>query len=292
MTRIHDLEGLVNELKGKQYPISIRDVSPHPDAVRLTGTNSQGLPSGMHTGGAWLLNGYIYKPLDARPHAGSLYHYGTLELECLLAMQGLPLFPVNWWVEKHHDRFFLVRPQGHLIPDEIPYSEIDRTKALYVEDGVRALNLRGWELGDPIELASDPGKRYPLYLYDLSNATRMNGAGCCAADDDYRIAQFFKTTGNEWLYKLRCNARKVWSDLLLHPEHTEEHYTHVYASMYRPIWIGLNIKGAHFVHSHPSLQDARAHTWIATQGALPDDLVKRYEFQLGYASLSNLRSEI
>lgn len=75
-------------------PLSIRDVGPHPDAVRLTGMRSDGLPDGVHTGGAWLWGQHgIFKPLDGRPYANAKNHYPTDELTVLELMAGQPLFP-------------------------------------------------------------------------------------------------------------------------------------------------------------------------------------------------------
>jgi hypothetical protein len=42
-------------------PLAIRDVGPHPHAVRITGSRPDGLPDGVHTGGVWLYGGEIYR---------------------------------------------------------------------------------------------------------------------------------------------------------------------------------------------------------------------------------------
>src|SRR4051812_37726178 len=38
------------------YPLNLRDVSPHPDALRMTGVRLDGQPDGVHTGepGVWV----------------------------------------------------------------------------------------------------------------------------------------------------------------------------------------------------------------------------------------------
>ena len=93
----------------KEYPLSIRDVSPSPGAVRLTGTRQDGLPDGMHTGGAWLCGEEVWKSLDGRPYANAECHYSTLEADVLEEMADKPLFPRNWRIEEANGRRFLVR---------------------------------------------------------------------------------------------------------------------------------------------------------------------------------------
>jgi hypothetical protein len=62
-------------------PLSIRDVAPGPDFTRLTGTRPDGLPDGVHTGGAWLSpdGREVWKPLDARPYANADGHIPASE---------------------------------------------------------------------------------------------------------------------------------------------------------------------------------------------------------------------
>jgi hypothetical protein len=280
-----DPEKVIKELKGKHWPIAIRDVAPHPDAVRLTGTTPNGLPSGVHTGGAWKLNGYVYKPVDVQPSMGCGYHIFSQEVEVLLEMTGQPLFPRNWWLERRNDRTFIVRAVAWIFPEDIDYENIDRDDALMVERGVMGLNARGWEINDGIPLAMSAGPEYTLFAYDMSAAQRMTGSGAYAADERSNVIEFFDRCGQTWLAKLRRNARKVFTDHILDPDMSGLPY--VYSSMYRPLWIGVNVPDATYIHvMRPSLSEAIPHAWILTPQPLNDDYLRRHEFEYGWGPLT------
>ena len=269
-------------------PLSIRDISPYPNAVKLTGISPSGLPSGVHTGGAWLLDNRVWKPLDARPYANCEYHYPTREAECLEFMAGKPLFPHNWWVENRNGRNWLVRKKAHIIPDDFGYKEIFTTldKILLVEAGVRKLNRNKWEIGDTIALAIDPDT-YDLFLYDLSTAHPQDGMGCYRADEEWRIYEFFKRCKAERLLKLRENAHHVVSNLDFLLEHGNE-YRHVYASFNRPVSpVWADIPGEpKFIHEEwADLAKSVPHTWVIVKEPLPDDMLKRYELQWGWSPI-------
>jgi len=259
-------------------PLSIRDVSPGSGAVRLTGTQSTGLPSGFHTGGAWLLDDEVWKPLDGRPWANSPNHYPTEEAECLEALAGLPLFPRNWRIEERNGRRFVVRKKAHLIPDDLDYSHLTNKQILLVEQGIREANRRGWEIGDDIALAIDLDT-YELFLYDLSTAHHRNGVGCYAADDEWRIARFFELCGVEFLKKLRSNGSHCNGRLLEIMPYRHDGYVHTYASFNRPaspVW--ASIPDARYIHEdRANWTEAVPHTWILTQEPLNDEMLQRYE---------------
>ncbi len=281
-----DPEQAIKELTGQHFPISLRDVSPHPDAERLTGTTPDGLPSGVHSGGAWKLNGYVYKPVDVQPSMGCGYHVFSQELEVLLAMKGQPLFPHNWWVERHNSRTFIVRASAWIFGDDLDYEYIDRDKALYVERGIMNLNAHGWEVNEgSIPLAMSAGPGYQIFVYDMSAAQRMTGSGAFAADERDKVLRFFGECGQTWLAKFRRNARKVYGDCILNPDIEGPGY--VYASMSRPTWIGINIPGATFVHvMKPDFHEAIPFTWIVTPEPLSDDYLRRTEFMYGWGPLT------
>ena len=266
-------------------PLSIRDVSPAPEAVRLTGKRADGLPDGFHTGGAWLLGEEVWKPLDGRPYANAEGHYPTLEAECLEEMAGQPLFPRNWRIEEQNGRRFIVRKKATIIGQDIDYKSMTLPRLLEVERGVRALNRAGWEINDPITLGFDDDL-YALFLLDLSAAGRMPNKGCCVADDTWRLEKFFELCKADLLIKLRRNARHVTAEIpfiLEHPNHR-----HVYGSFNRPIdgmWARLPGEPV-FVHTpygSANWTESVPHTWVVTTEPLDDETLERYELRWGWS---------
>jgi hypothetical protein len=267
-------------------PISIRDVSPCPDAVRLTGTRPDGLPDGVHTGGAWLLpDGNVWKPLDGRPYANCDHHYPTREAECLEVMADRPMFPRNWWIIHRNGRSWLVRNKAWVFGQcpELSLKDLKLEQLLQVEQGVRDLNQHHWEIGDNISIALD--EAYNLFILDLSCAGEIHGTGIYVADDEWRILRFFDDVGATRLRRRREKARHVVSDLKFIVEHRGFH--HVYASYNRPIssmW--ASIPGAVYVHEdHPNWEDATPHTWVITQQPLDTDMIARYELSWGWSPI-------
>jgi hypothetical protein len=263
-------------------PLSIRDVGPGPEAARLTGETPDGLPSGVHTGGAWLLDGEVWKPLDGRPYMNSDCHYPTLEAEILEELAGEYLFPKNWRIEERNGRRFIVRKKAHLIPEDLPWSYLTSDMLLEIEQGIRNMNLTGWEMNDPIALAVDPDT-YDLFLYDLSTAYKRKGSGVFAANEEWRIYQLFDRRF-PFLAKLRRNARRVHHDAFF------EDYTihHVYASFNRPfslMWASLPEKSPYLKDQKTNWGEAIPHTWIGTKAPLPQDVLNRYELKWGWSPL-------
>ena len=269
-----------------QYDLSIRDVAPFAGAVRLTGTTPSGLPSGEHTGGAWLYEGKVYKPLDILAFDCD-YHVPGPEAIVLKQMADTYLFPRNWMVEEHNGRRFLVRNVAHIMPVVPGGDYFDRQQVLKIERAVRLLNKRGWEIGDEIAIALDAFD-YTPFLYDLSAAQQMPDEGAFAADDTERIERFFELTGNTWLLKLRNNARAAWRALELVPEVLPgEIGKHIYGSMYRPMdsmW--AHIPGAQFVQTgRANLSEAMPHTWVVTKEPLPKSTIDRFELSWGWSPI-------
>jgi len=270
-----------------ELPLSIRDVSPHPDAVRLTGTRPDGLPDGVHTGGAWLWNNEVYKPLDGRPFANAECHYPTQEAECLEELAGKPGFPRNWRVEEINGRRFLVRNKCLTIPGDIDYDHLNLDNLLYIENAVREMNRAGWEINDPLTLAVDPeGRHYKPFLLDLSAAQKLPNKGCMTADDTWRIDEFFEACGADLLLKLRHQARHVIGTCAWQMEH--RHHKHVYGSFNRPIdglWATIPHEPI-FVHTpigSANWTEAVPHTWVVTTAPLDDEVIKRYELRWGWS---------
>ena len=264
-------------------PISIHDIAPTPNAVRLNGERPDGLPDGTHTGGAWLTpDGLVYKPLDGRPFPNCEHHYPTQEDKCLEFMAGRPFFPRNWRVETLNDRRFLVRRKAFVYgSDDLPLKEA-RKHALGLEQAVRELNARHWEVGDALSLALDPDS-YEPFILDLSTAHEQRGVGCNQADEEYRILKFFEQVGLLTLKRLRERACHVLSTQNLAEDFRGFRY--VYASFYRPIslmWATLpNCKLVH--EDHANWPEAVPHTWVITQAPLPEPLP--YELEWGWSPI-------
>lgn len=267
----------------REYPLSIRDVAPHPEAVRLTGTNPDGTPNGFHTGGAWLWNDEVWKPLDGRPFANCEHHYSTQEDEVLELMADKPLFPRNWRVAEANGRRFLVRQKAHIVED---FTDLDDKQVLQVEQAVRFLNAAGWEIGDPITLALDP-KTYRLFIVDLSNAHPRTGTGAFAADDSWRIESFFKMAGREWFAKFRRNAHEAACGLEFF-EQLKRGYAHTYASFNRPIDGGwASIDDVLYIHTEKAnWPEAKPHTWVISKSPLDDETLRRYELRWGWSPVA------
>lgn len=182
-------------------PLSIRDTGPHPQAVRITGNRPDGLPDGVHTGGAWLWQGEIFKPLDGRPYANCENHYPTQEAECLEVFGGQPFFPRNWRVEQHNGRRFLVRAFAKILE---PKAIADETLLLLFAQ-VNKVNEGGWEIGDLISLGELNGQ---LFIVDLSTAHPQRGKCAYAADDSHHVQRYFELAGRQKLY----SRLRGWED--------------------------------------------------------------------------------
>lgn len=267
----------------KQYDLSIRDVGPHTDATRLTGNTPDGLPSGLHTGGAWLWNDEVWKPLDGRPYANCPYHYSTLEYEALVIMQGTPLFPLNWRWEERNEREFIVRPKAHIGGDEWPYTDLELEEILQVEEAVIALNKAGFVLGDEIALARDP-QSYELFFYDLSNAQRI-----ADANDFQRVTKFMELCGYSKLTNLRRRGSGAIDPLVfayMGCDSADYHY--VYASTARLAslgWMRFDQVPVILHNESPNSQNGIPHSWIITKGPLSSEEIYRYELTLAFRPL-------
>lgn len=275
-----------------QFPLSIRDVSPHANAVRLTGKTVTGLPSGFHTGGAWLWEKEVWKPLDGRPWANCDHHVPTNEDEILqeLTSQGAPLFPKNWYIEERNGRRFVVRPNSLIFPDDVHPDDLlawhfdhGVSPLDYIESAIRYVNRRGWYIGEDISLAIDPDANW--FLYDLSNARRTNGQldDECAWD---RFVDFVHPARGE----LKRRAREVQDDVMLRSEPVF-FASHIYGSFSRPLgnWASFGEYGKDYLFAHensPSWSKGVPHTWLLISGGKPlaAEVVKKFELQLCYAS--------
>lgn len=149
----------------REHPLSIRDVSPGDGAVKLADS--------VHTGGTWLYQNRVWKPLDGRPYQNAPVHIETDEERCLTALARQPLFPKNWEVKESNGRRWLIRDKVQFAPKGALY--LSERDALYIEEGISNMNSLGWEVNDNIVIGRD--RQGQLFVLDLSAAQKMGKRG-------------------------------------------------------------------------------------------------------------------
>lgn len=299
-----------------QYPIGIRGLPPalgdgfepletHP----ILGT----LPEAVHTGGLWVKNGEVWKPLDGRPFANAEGHIPTLEAECLEAMAGQPGFPRNWRVKVRpvtvdgitHDRRWLVRKMAFVFgAGDVPLGYVQPEDVLLAEQGVRALNRAGWELHDQIIIGRD-GETYETFIVDLSNVAPLPAAWRHDDNEAY-IIRMFEDYGFEQFAKLRRAGSHILHELVYDQDPRSEHIRKtlcnndafdwrwrnwsVYASLYRPmssLW--ASIPGAEYVPGDwfpvELWNNRRCPTWVLVPEPLTNEMVHRYELTWAWSAI-------
>lgn len=281
-------------------PPELREMKPHPDAERLTGLRHDGSLDGRHTGGAFLLGDYVYKPTDAG-HPGEDRSL-TTEVEVLREMEGQPLFPKNWTLATVTDpatgleRTFIVRKKAPLLGQTILWQDVRTKTALAVEAGVLALNAANWEVNDQLLIGLDRDHHYEPFIVDMSIAQRM-GPKPFPADDEFHIMEWLDLAAPR-LAKLRKNGRKALLNLVddtLGPpmdldEWREAHrYKFCYASFSRPAsgtWMNLDTP-FRVAHQERSNQTVTPHSWIFTKQQVTPEKLYSYELELAYANPSH-----
>jgi len=273
-------------------PISrtIRDVSPGEGFTRIVSKRPDGLPDGVHTGGCWLSppipeigdERVVWKPLDGgNAHDGP--HYPTQELECLEEMAGEPGFPKNWWTTYQNGRNWLVRRTALVYGQDVTRRDAAPLGEM-AETALRALNAKGWELGDAVSFAFDLELGH-WFIMDLSCAARTYAVNSMW-DDEWRLWKWWEDEGWPHLLKLRKAARHVVSSLEI-----KDHYAlpagdlWVYASRNRPLsltWAHKLRGKAVLVPHHYANEGAQVHTWAVTEGPLDDETVHDYELTLAW----------
>jgi hypothetical protein len=254
------------------YPLSIRDVPPHPDALRLTVRQPiSGRPDGCHTGGAWLWEERVYKPLDGRPFANCEYHVSTYEAECLDALADKPFFPRNWAVEERNGRRFLVRAAARIVrPDELSFTEL-----VSLEGSVREANEMGWEIGEEITIAEDPHRQF--FIVDLSAAHRVSFQGRADANDLQRLTDYATQAGAAGAMLLAIRSRAALAlERMDEYERYSQRFEYVYASFHRRVYCFPDSIPHALVQSDIFAADFREGipwTWIVTNQRLDQSLV-------------------
>ena len=271
-----------------KIPLSNREIKPHIEAIRITGTRPDGLPDGVHTGGCWLLpNGTVWKPLTGRPYANATELVPTKEVECLEALSDIPLFQRNWTIEKACGQEWLVRSEAYILgkPPFDDMTDLDKDVAMQVEQSVREMNRRGWELNDPISLGYDK-ITYHWFIVDLSSAYYSKEHW--RANDENHIYQFWSWVGLNNMIKLRVKAYDARMDWWLYDIENRGEYEHVYASFSRPIsriWATLP-EGVEFAHNdYANWNEQIPHTWLFCKEPLDAETCRRYELTWGWSPI-------
>ena len=280
------------------YPLSVRDKKPHVHATKIKGTRADGLPDGVHTGGCYLIDGEVWKPLDGRPYLNADHHAATLEAECLEANSDLPFFPKNWRIEERNERRWLVRNEAYIVGKEhgkkIDFNEIDKDTIMLLEQTVRELNRRGWEINDPISLGFDV-ENSVWFIVDLSSCNKLPDDSPYHCDEEYRIYQFMEWCGYDKLVAFRKKGRTMLHDWVYSADEIELKierlfkYENVYASFNRPfslVWATLPNETKLIHEDKADWKRSIPWTWILTVEPLPDDVQKRYELRWAWSPIN------
>ncbi len=269
------------------YPLSIRDVPPDARFKRLEWQQSVGaLPEGIHTGGVWYdprpgLD-TIWKPLDGRPYVNADCHVETREEQTLELMKGQPGFPINWYINQANGRRWLVRKRAYTAPPADPRDIFRPEHALIIEQGMRELNARGWELNDHVNVAIDPDT-YEPFILDLSTAAPQPVKHFC--NDEWRWERWAESMGFKQIVAWRDAAQRVVDGrepLLDQYDPQNYEYRHVYASYNRPFsFAWADTVDAKLVHS--STLKHGVHTWIVAKAPLDPEYCRRYELEYGWS---------
>lgn len=271
------------------YPLELNEVAPGEGATRLPpATRWDGLPEGVHTGGAWEYQGKVWKPLDARPYPNCEVRVKTMEAEFLQAMAdaGVPYFPKNWEVVESNERWWLVREKATVF-DDYSYRNMDTEKYLELEQTIRIVNHLGWTLGDTIVLAWDM-QSYEPFILDCSSAWKVSSYD----SEEWRVHSFFtqwaagialiRTTGASAMADYR-----LWKESeTLQPTEWKRKVNYAYASFARPfmlLWASKPAVEIDLVHTTgANWQKGIPHTWIFSQEPIDQEYLSRYELKLCY----------
>jgi hypothetical protein len=268
----------------RQYPLSIRDVAPGPDAVRLTGNRANGGSDGFHTGGAWLYQGKVWKPLDGRPYANANIHVETNEEDCLTALQGKPLFPKNWEIKEANGRRFIVRdhvptfPGGNLSLTKAQIQEIDR--------GIAQMNASKWEVNDDLVIGKDRGGR--LFIVDLSAANYTTGTHAYAADDWSHFAKLCEQAGFKDIPAMKNIARELSVEVIFNGSFKGNKKVNFFYSADKEVKIKGTVDLNGLIDSIPAKDRpfAKKYFWLGSTEPLTSSVVSSNRLTLRHARKS------
>ena len=233
---------------------------------------------GIHTGGLFLspLN-EVWKPLDALPYPNAPMRVSTREAEILEMMAGQPGFPRNWRVETVNERRYLVRPFCQVLGQSIPRGDVTLDQVLAIEQAVRSLNQKMWEVHDSITAAIDPQSQ-EIFILDLSAAQpygNEDSPSMFKADDTSVMMKFLGDMGFTDLVKLRKQARSLLHDEEWLVKDLSESYQHLY--QYDKASRSLCVKG----ESH----QVRDEIWVITEQPLSAEVVAKNGLTWGWSPL-------
>jgi hypothetical protein len=248
----------------------------------MTGERVGGGSDGLHTGGAWFYQNKVWKPLDGRGYANSPIHIETQEEECLVALQGKPLFPKNWEVREQNGRRFIIRdkvqtfPGGGLVPTLKQVEEIQR--------GIREMNQAGWSINDDIVFGKDRNGK--LFIIDLSNASYSSTkTGPTKPDDSQHMDVVFKQAGFGKIVELKKLAVVMRVTLVF----SRDFKTIADKTRYRWVYTSdknIEVKDAVNISSlikdlQPAEQaEAKKYFWYISKQELPQSVVATKNLKL------------
>lgn len=275
----------------KTWPIELYGKPPFDgNFIKLTGTRADGLPDGVHTGGAFLHvdTDTVWKSLIARPYPNAEVLIETHETDILATFAGQPFFPSNWRTEIVNGRPWMVRRVATIVGQEFAFRDMERSVMYDLEQAVRKVNRAGWEINDVISLGYDHHYNN-LFIVDLSSAAQVQPIHFC--DDTERVHQFMRWCKFETIPELRHKASKKYHDTLMETIASKwdqeikkiRKAVHVYASFNRPVstlWATLPT-GTMLAHEkYGNYETQTPWTWIFT----PVELTKEiYDYELTWA---------
>lgn len=280
----------MNQFVRKRYPIEIRDIAPGPGAVRLTANRAAGGIDGAHTGGAWLYQNKVWKPLDGRPNPTAPYHISTDEEACLTALQGKPLFPKNWEIKEANGRRFVVRDQVPVFPGGTLRLTLDQM--FEIQDGILQMNRNKWEVNDDIVIGKDRSGR--LFIVDLSIAQyRPSGSGAFAADDSSQFFNLAKLAGFSEIGEMHMVAISFLEQIYFNRDFKKDHpdnmkLRYIYSSE-KQVKINNTVNLNQIIDkiNAKEQQLARKYFWLASTTQLSAQDVRTHKLRLRHAPKSN-----
>lgn len=256
------------------YPLEWINHNPGVGFTRLSMPEGEGI----HTGGLFLSpQGEVWKPLDALPYQNASMRVSTREAEALEMMAGQPGFPHNWRVEMVKERRYLVRPFCKVLGQSIPKQDVTLAQVLAIEQSVRSLNQRLWEVHDSITVAVDPQSGKPFIL-DLSAAQPYgdkHSSSMFKADDTAMMMRFLADMGFTELVELRKQAQSLLHDERWIMKDLPESYQHVYR--YDKTNQNLCVKGA--------LHQVEDEIWVVTEEPLSGNVTVENGLTWGWSPL-------
>jgi hypothetical protein len=256
----------------RQYPIEIRDVAPGPGAVRMTGKTVIGGLDGLHTGGAWLYQNKVWKPLDGRPYQNAQFHIETDEEACLKALQGKPLFPKNWEIAEANGRRFTVRDKVQTFPGG--GLTLNASQVQEIEKGIREMNRSGWAVNDNLVIGRDGSGR--LFIVDLSNASHSTQTGIHKPDDGFFLDELMKQAGFGEIVKLKKLAQEMRGLMIFNKAFSKySSYRWIYSSKQKSEITGtVDVTAMASELNAVDSGVARQFSWYASKSELQQSVVR------------------